>query len=109
MTFEKENLFSCSQFEEFLTDYLDKTLDADVHKAVASHALCCPLCHSLLNEVKSSLAVCQKLAGTPNAAIVSLEARILAKTMPESAMKCAEFEEYLTDYLDGFLPAVVFH
>jgi hypothetical protein len=31
------------------------------------------------------------------------------QTMPESAMTCAEFEECLTDYLDGFLPAPLFH
>jgi len=30
-------------------------------------------------------------------------------TAPETAMACQEFENYLTDYLDGFLPAVVFH
>jgi hypothetical protein len=29
--------------------------------------------------------------------------------MPESAMSCEEFEECLTDYLDGFLPAPLFH
>jgi anti-sigma factor RsiW len=30
-------------------------------------------------------------------------------TMPETAMTCEEFEGYLTDYLDGFLPAQTFH
>ena len=34
-----------------------------------------------------------------------LEARILLSTMPETAMTCEDFEECLTDYLDGFLPA----
>jgi hypothetical protein len=29
--------------------------------------------------------------------------------MPETAMTCEEFEEYLTDYLDGFLPAPLYH
>jgi len=29
--------------------------------------------------------------------------------MPETAMSCEEFEECLTDYLDGFLPAPLFH
>jgi anti-sigma factor RsiW len=38
-----------------------------------------------------------------------LEARILLKTAPETAMTCDEFEEYLTDYLDGFLPATLYH
>jgi hypothetical protein len=38
-----------------------------------------------------------------------LEARILQKTVPETAMTCEEFEEFLTDYLDGFLPAHLYH
>jgi hypothetical protein len=38
-----------------------------------------------------------------------LEARILSMTMPQTAMSCDQFEEYLTDYLDGFLPATLFH
>ncbi len=108
MSHVKEKLINCSQFEESLSDYLDKTLDSGTNKAVASHALICPLCHSLLNEVKASLVICREIA-EPKMAVVSLEARILAKTMPEAAMKCETFEEYLTDYLDGFLPAQVFH
>ena len=38
-----------------------------------------------------------------------LEARILQSTMPETAMSCEDFEEFLTDYLDGFLPAHLYH
>ena len=108
MAYANENLIDCSQFEELLTDYLDKALDAVEHKTVAAHALSCPLCHSLLNEVRSSMEVCRDIA-EPKFQVVSLEARILAKTMPNAAMKCEEFEEHLTDYLDGFLPAKVFH
>jgi hypothetical protein len=29
--------------------------------------------------------------------------------MPETAMSCEDFEEYVTDYLDGFLPAPLYH
>lgn len=108
MPYEKEKLVNCSQFEELLTDYLDKALEGDTQKAVASHALSCPLCHSLLNEVKASLAVCREIAD-PRLPVTRLEARILERTMPQSAMVCSDFEEHLTDYLDGFLPAPVFH
>jgi hypothetical protein len=38
-----------------------------------------------------------------------LEARVLSMTAPETAMACEEFEGRLTDYLDGFLPAQLFH
>lgn len=108
MPYEKDNLINCSQFEELLTDYLDKTLDAATNKSVAAHALSCPLCHSLLNEVKGALAVCKEMA-EPRMPMTRLEARILANTVPNANLNCSEFEEYLTDYLDGFLPAKVFH
>ncbi len=108
MAFEKENLVSCSEFEDSLSGYLEKALNGAAHKAVATHAMQCPLCHSLLNEVKESLAVCHSLAET-DSPLTRLEARILADTMPNASIACDEFEGYLTDYLDGFLPAKVFH
>lgn len=108
MNYSEEKIINCSEFEEFLSDYLDKTLDKQTNKAVAAHALKCPLCHSLLNEVKDALEICHELVA-PKPPMTRLEARILSMTTPETAMACAEFEEYLTDYLDGFLPAPVFH
>lgn len=105
---ERNNIIDCSAFEEMLTDYIDKTLDASANTAAAAHALACPLCHTLLNDVKDSLEVCHALA-EPKMPLTRLEARILEKTMPETALACEEFEGYLTDYLDGFLPASVFH
>jgi anti-sigma factor RsiW len=105
------NNINCSRFEELLTDYIDKTLDATNYKSVASHALACPLCHELLNDVKVSLDACREMA-TPTFAtahMTKLEARILSATTPEVAMTCEDFEGYLTDYLDGFLPAQTFH
>jgi hypothetical protein len=105
---EQAQNITCTQFEELLTDYLDKTLVNGVQRSVAEHALACPLCHSLLNDVKESLEACRTIA-TPAPAMTRLEARILSMTMPETAMTCEDFESYLTDYLDGFLPASAFH
>ncbi len=105
---EQENIINCSTFEELLTDYLDKTLESTAHKSVAAHALACPLCHSLLNDVKDSLEVCRNIA-VPTMPLTRLEARVLSMTMPETGMPCEDFEGSLTDYLDGFLPAQVFH
>src|SRR5918993_245452 len=67
----------------------------------------CPVCHELLNEVKNAVVECR--ASAPPAPSPGLEARIIMKTAPESSMSCAEFEEHLTDYLDGFLPAALYH
>ncbi len=108
MKFENEKITNCSRFEESLTDYLDNALDKPTKVAMAEHALQCPLCHALLNEVRSALEVCHEISA-PKHSMTHLEARILSMTAPETAMACQEFENYLTDYLDGFLPAVVFH
>jgi hypothetical protein len=97
----------CNDFEERLTDYLDGVLEPDVHKKFAEHALRCPLCHETLSEVRNTMQACgaAKVLETPR----ELEARILLSTMPETAMTCDDFEEFLTDYLDGFLPASLYH
>lgn len=97
----------CAEFEERLTDYLEGSLEAETNRAFAEHALRCPVCHELLSEVKNTLQAC-RTAETPVPS-AEFEARILLQTVPEMAMTCEEFEECLTDYLDGFLPAPVFH
>jgi anti-sigma factor RsiW len=97
----------CSEFEDRLTDYLDGLLDSTKQVAFNGHALRCPVCHDLLSEVKNTLRVCR--TATPPAPAASLDARILMQTAPESAMTCDEFEDHLTDYLDGFLPATLYH
>ena len=97
----------CAEFEERLTDYLEGSLEAETNRAFAEHALRCPVCHELLSEVKNTLQAC-RTAETPVPS-AEFEARILLQTVPEMAMTCEEFEEYLTDYLDGFLPATLFH
>lgn len=108
MNNQDEKTINCSEFEELLTDYLDNVLSRATHKSVGSHALCCPMCHALLNEVKGALQLCREIS-VPKTSMTKLEARILSMTAPETAMACEKFEEYLTDYLDGFLPAPVFH
>ncbi|MEK6280307.1 MAG: hypothetical protein AABN95_08110 [Acidobacteriota bacterium] len=97
----------CNDFEDRLTDYLEGTLESDVHKTFAEHALRCPLCHDTLTEVKNTMQACR--AANALQAPRDLEARILLSTMPETAMTCEDFEEFVTDYLDGFLPAPLYH
>jgi anti-sigma factor RsiW len=98
----------CADFEDQLSDYLDGNLEAETHRQFAEHALRCPVCNQTLSQVKNAIQICQ-LADVPTPPSAELEARILLKTMPETAMTCREFEESLTDYLDGFLPAPLFH
>ena len=97
----------CVDFEDRLSDYLEGLLEADTHRLFAEHALRCPLCHETLGQVKNSIQTCRTAYVPPPTG--ELEARILHRTMPETAMTCKEFEESLTDYLDGFLPATLYH
>jgi len=97
----------CNDFEDRMTDYLDGVLEPDVHKMFAEHALRCPVCHETLSEVKNTVQACQAANGLEPPR--ELEARILLSTIPETAMTCEDFEEFLTDYLDGFLPASLYH
>jgi hypothetical protein len=101
-------VIDCTDFENRLSDYLEKTVDKPVRKSMSAHALQCPLCHALMNDVKGAVAACRQLS-EPRLPVTRLEARILAKTVPDATIQCQEFESYLTDYLDGFLPANVFH
>jgi anti-sigma factor RsiW len=97
----------CSDFENRLSDYLEGILDPAPHREFSEHALRCPVCHQTLSEVKNTMQACRVAAVPPPAR--ELEARILKRTMPAAAMTCQEFEESLTDYLDGFLPAPFYH
>src|ERR1051325_10252340 len=97
----------CNEFEERLTDYLDGALAVEEHRSFAEHALRCPLCHDLLDDVKNAIVACSSSEAPP--AGVELEARILMKTAPETSISCEQFEEHLTDYLDGVLLAPIYH
>lgn len=97
----------CEDFENQLSDYLEIALDAERHRAFSEHALRCPVCHQTLSEVKNTMLACRVAEVPPPTR--ELEALILQSTMPETAMTCSEFEESLTDYLDGFLPAPFYH
>ena len=97
----------CNEFESRLTDYLDGVLEPELHRMFAEHALRCPVCHETLSGVKNTMQACH--AANALQPPRDLEARILLSTMPETAMTCEDFEEFLTDYLDGFLPAPLYH
>src|SRR4030095_631212 len=97
----------CSDFENQLTDYIEGVVGPDINREMAEHSLRCPVCHELLSAVRSTLDAC-RTAPVPSPSR-ELEARILQRTVPESAMSCSDFEEFLTDYLDGFLPAHLYH
>ncbi|HKR13008.1 MAG TPA: hypothetical protein VJT15_13195 [Pyrinomonadaceae bacterium] len=97
----------CVDFESLLTDYIEGVVGPETNKLMGEHAMRCPICHETLSAVRSTMEAC-RMAAVPSPSR-ELEARILQKTVPATAMTCEEFEESLTDYLDGFLPAHMYH
>jgi anti-sigma factor RsiW len=95
----------CSEFEDRLSDYIEGALEPEAHRLFAEHSLKCPVCHETLAEVRSAMQACRVAVVPPR----DLEARILQSTAPETGMSCQDFEDFLTDYLDGFLPAPLYH
>src|ERR1700682_6244511 len=79
----------CHEFEDQLTDYLDGALGVQANKEYAEHTLRCPICHDLLSEVKNTLLACS--ASEAPLADAGLEARIILRTMPETAVSCSAF------------------
>jgi hypothetical protein len=74
---KREEVMLCAEFEDRLTDYLEGALAADAQRSCAEHALRCPVCHDLLNEVKNALSACRADAPPPPSR--ALEARILMR------------------------------
>ena len=97
----------CVDFENLLTDYIEGVVGPETNRLAGEHAMKCPVCHEILLAVRSTIETCHMATVPPPSR--ELEARILQKTVPDTAMGCEEFEECLTDYLDGFLPAHLYH
>ena len=97
----------CVDFENLLTDYIEGVVGPETNRLMGEHAMKCPVCHETLLAVRSTIETCHTATVPPPSR--ELEARILQKTVPDTAMGCEEFEECLTDYLDGFLPAHLYH
>ena len=97
----------CVDFESLLTDYIEGVVGPETNKLMGEHAMRCPICHETLSAVRSTMEACRTATVPPPS--IEFEARILQKTAPDTAMNCEEFEELLTEYLDGFLPAHMYH
>lgn len=97
----------CVDFENLLTDYIEGVVGPETNRLMGEHAMKCPVCHETLLAVRNTIETCHTATVPPPSR--ELEARILQQTMPDTAMGCEEFEECLTDYLDGFLPAHLYH
>src|SRR6185369_12592233 len=97
----------CNKFEEEISDYFEGSLTAADTAVFRMHALQCRQCRGLMDEVKANMAACKEQDELQPSALLHLS---LAGIPAEyAALGCAEFEELITEFLDGFVPAQTYH
>jgi len=97
----------CGRFEERLSDYFDGALAVEESNLFRRHALQCRSCRSLMDEVKATLHICKQHDDleTPGA----LEMALVAISVDRLHFDCGSFQNLITEFLDGFVPASTYH
>lgn len=97
----------CQAFEELITEHLDGELKGSKAAAFRSHQMSCPSCRSLLDEVSSAVGACVELqeAEPP----LELLSRALVIPALHPPIDCDRFAALVTEFLDGFIEASVYH
>lgn len=99
---------NCSTFEERISEYLDGTLPKQQAALVAAHALQCRDCRALLDDIKMAVEAARR-EGDRIAPPAHLENALLRIQLEQAPLLCADFEELITEFLDGFVPATLYH
>jgi len=97
----------CSKFEEKLSDFFDGLLPKRDASLFRTHALQCRRCRALMDDVKASIGACKRddeLEPPP-----LLETILTAIPVEHARLECGGFEELITEFLDGFVPAPAYH
>lgn len=102
-----KNRMDCSRFEEKLSDYFDGLLAPKEASQFRAHALQCRVCHSLMDDVKASIRACKQQVELEPPAL--LETILTAIPAQHAGLHCTGFEELITEFLDGFVPAPEYH
>src|SRR5262249_30050344 len=98
---------SCEEFEGLVGDYLAKELDKRDAARLGAHALRCRDCRRLLEDVKDRLDGSESFE--QYAAAVDLDISLQKIPGEHGSLDCSRFEELITEFLDGFVPAVTYH
>ena len=99
----------CSQFEEKLSDFLDGALAQNEVTRFREHAMQCRPCRALMDEVKSALGECHQDEAEVIDMPMMLESSLLTIAEEHREFDCFAFEEIVTEFLDGFVPAATYH
>ena len=97
----------CTRFEYGLSDYFDGLLAPGDASLFRAHALQCRACRSLMDDVKAAIGACREQDELELSA--PLEASLAAIPAEHGALGCSGFEELITEFLDGFVPAPTYH
>lgn len=98
---------NCQRFESRLSEYLEHALLAEAERECSEHLLSCVECRTLLRDVENAVKTLHEMA--PSELPASIEERVLAIGRQENALTCSEFEDRITEFLDDFVEAPVFH
>lgn len=100
-------VMDCARFEEKLSDYFDGALAVDEGNFFRRHALQCRSCRSLMDDVKAALQICKQQDDieTPG----PLETALVAISRERADFECDSFQDLITEFLDGFVPASIYH
>jgi len=98
---------SCREFDSLLVEYVDGGLQQDWRKGMASHSLQCRSCRVLLDDVKVRL----RDVGRDSEMITNPRLEAVLESIPDSQsdLSCPCFQDLISDFLDGFVHASVYH
>jgi anti-sigma factor RsiW len=96
---------NCRKFEEQISEYLDGLLVKYEASRFAAHSLQCRACRSLMDDIKGALYDAKELIEVSD----DLENVLLSVQDKYAPLSCAAFETLITEFLDGFVPALTYH
>jgi anti-sigma factor RsiW len=97
----------CNKFENLISDYFDGLLPRGNATSFRAHALQCRGCRSLMDDVKAAIDACRRQDDLETTAL--FETTLAAIPTEHGAFGCSGFEELITEFLDGFVPAPTYH
>src|SRR4030095_8300102 len=97
----------CNTFEEGLSDYFDGLLAGQEMTSFRAHPPQCRECRSLMDEIKATISVCKQSDEFELSA--QLETMLAEIPAEHGALGCTGFEDLITEFLDGFVPAATYH
>jgi predicted anti-sigma-YlaC factor YlaD len=100
-------VMNCSEFEAQISDYVDGLQASSDATIFREHLLQCRPCRALLNEIKGAIDDCKSTAEMETTA--PLQSLLLDIPAIHAALDCAGFQDLITEFLDGFVPASVYH